>query len=203
MRILKLVFKTKEQLQTACRSSSTGLRVPERTHLTAGEEVMVELRIRPVNGRVFLAGTVKSWTPASPRHGRAATVEFLFSPAELSKVDALLGASEGQLDLAKRKYPRYPVSLPITFLVPGESQPRTGELGEISRGGAFLRADSEPLDVGEDVVIHVLLPGGAVPVPLRGKVASRSQGGVGISFACRDTGGNRRLRELVNRIKVS
>ncbi len=103
----------------------------------------------------------------------------------------------------KRRHPRLPVTIAVTYHREGALDSQPAELLEISLGGAFLRSDHELPAVGEDVVVDVLLPGGAVPVPLQGKVATKTDSGVGLKFVYRDGGGSRRIRELIRRLKAS
>ena len=77
-------------------------------------------------------------------------------------------------------------------------------LDDIGAGGAFIRSVSPP-QPGTPLVLEVLPPGAAVPLSIEGRVAWARQDpgaeGFGVEFRCRDTGGLRRLKELVRRLE--
>jgi Tfp pilus assembly protein PilZ len=205
MQILKMRFVTGDEALSAYRRDlpNGGLFVPTTTSVETGTEVVLELSVRSIPGKALLRGRVLSWRHALPRlRVRAgAVVEFLKQDAE--KRDGWLAALAGTVNLHKRRHPRYPVTMPVTFERDGERGSHSGELAEISVGGAFLRMEEALPEIGDGVVVHVLLPGGAVPVPLQSKVATKNSAGVGIKFVSRDSGGSRRLRELIRRLKAS
>ena len=92
---------------------------------------------------------------------------------------------------------------PVTFHTEGSLDNRPGNLVEISLGGALLRSTMPLPPIESDVVVEVLLPGGAVPVPLSGRVAYHSGSGAGLRFIYRDGGGSRRIREVIRRLRAS
>ncbi len=205
MQILKARFHNRDEFNEVYHRElpNGGMFVATTTPLTEKDPVVVELFVKGLPGKVLLRGEVKSWRPALPRlRVRAgAVVEFLSDEAD--KKDFMLAALSGQVVARKRRHPRLPVTIPVTFHREGALDSRPGELLEISLGGAFLRSEEELPAVGDDVVVDVLLPGGAVPVPLQGKVATRNEAGVGLKFVYRDGGGSRRIRELIRRLKAS
>ena len=205
MQILKARFHNRDEFNEVYHRElpNGGMFVATTTPLTEKDPVVVELFVKGLPGKVLLRGEVKSWRPALPRlRVRAgAVVEFLSDEAD--KKDFMLAALSGQVVARKRRHPRLPVTIPVTFHREGALDSRPGELLEISLGGAFLRSEEELPAVGDDVVVDVLLPGGAVPVPLQGKVATKNEAGVGLKFVYRDGGGSRRIRELIRRLKAS
>ncbi|MFO0657733.1 MAG: PilZ domain-containing protein [Polyangia bacterium] len=205
MQILKARFHNREEFNEVYHRDlpNGGMFVATTTPLSERDPVVVELFVKGLPGKVLLRGEVKSWRPALPRlRVRAgALVEFLSDESE--KKDFMLAALSGQVVARKRRHPRLPVTIPVTFHREGALDSLPGELLEISLGGAFLRSDQDLPAVGDDVVVDVLLPGGAVPVPLQGKVATRNESGVGLKFVYRDGGGSRRIRELIRRLKAS
>ncbi len=205
MQILKARFHNRDEFNEVYHRElpNGGMFVATTTPLTEKDPVVVELFVKGLPGKVLLRGEVKSWRPALPRlRVRAgAVVEFLSDEAD--KKDFMLAALSGQVVARKRRHPRLPVTIPVTFHREGALDSRPGELLEISLGGAFLRSEEELPAVGDDVVVDVLLPGGAVPVPLQGKVATSNESGVGLKFVYRDGGGSRRIRELIRRLKAS
>jgi hypothetical protein len=56
---------------------------------------------------------------------------------------------------------------------------------------------------GTEVVLELLPPGGAAPMPITGRVAYHSGAGMGLKFLYRDGGGSRRIRELIRRIRAA
>ena len=205
MQILKARFHNREEFNEVYHRDlpNGGMFVATTTPLSERDPVVVELFVKGLPGKVLLRGEVKSWRPALPRlRVRAgALVEFLSDESE--KKDFMLAALSGQVVARKRRHPRLPVTIPVTFHREGALDSLPGELLEISLGGAFLRSDQDLPAVGDDVVVDVLLPGGAVPVPLQSKVATRNESGVGLKFVYRDGGGSRRIRELIRRLKAA
>lgn len=213
MQILKARFHSREDFDEAYNSElpNGGLFVPTTTPLQVGDHVVVEVFCKGLPNKVMLRSEVKSWRPALPRlRVRAgALVEFL--PEEAEKRGFMLAALSGEVQAKKRRHVRLPVSIPVTYRTEGSLDSRTGEMVEVSLGGALLRPDPGATDasarelppLGADVVIDVLLPGGAVPVQLAGRVAYLSEAGAGIKFLYRDGGGSRRIRELIRRLKAS
>ena len=58
----------------------------------------------------------------------------------------------------------------------------------------------EQLEIGEDVLVELTMPGGASPISIATQVAYRTPLGYGLKFIYRDGGGSRRLREMVRRL---
>ena len=59
----------------------------------------------------------------------------------------------------KRRHPRVPVNLPISFEVPGQGT-HSGILVDVSMGGAFITTEKPPA-FGVEVIITGNLPGAA------------------------------------------
>lgn len=206
MQILKARFHSREDFDEAYSADlpSGGLFVPTTTPLSAGDKVVVEVFLRGLPNKVMLRSEVMSWRPALPRLRIRAGALVAFLPEENEKTNYMLAALEGQVKVRKRRHTRLPVVIPVTYHSEGNLENHSGELVEISLGGALLRSTGAPLPpLGSDLVIEVLLPGGAVPVPLSGRVAYLSEAGAGIKFLYRDGGGSRRIRELIRRIKAA
>ena len=61
-----------------------------------------------------------------------------------------------------------------------------------------------PLPLDSDIILEVVPPGGAAPIPISGKVSYHvTSGATGVKFLYRDGDGSRRLRELVRRLRAS
>lgn len=205
MQILKARFQNRQDFDEAYHPDlpNGGLFVPTTIPLTTGDQVVVEVFCKGLPNKMLLRCEVRSWRPALPRLRVRAGALVAFLPEEQSKQSFMLRALSGEVEARKRKHPRLPVSLPVTYRIEGSLDGRTGTLLEISLGGALLRADSTQPATDSDVVLDVLLPGGAVPVQLSGRVAYQSPLGAGLRFIYRDGGGSRRLRELMRRLKAS
>jgi Tfp pilus assembly protein PilZ len=205
MQILKARFHSREDFDEAYNSEleNGGLFVATTTPLASGDQVVVEVFCRGLPNKVMLRAEVKTWRPALPRlRIRAgALVEFL--PEEADKRAFMLAALDGQVVARKRRHTRLPVTIPVTYRTEGSLDSHPGEMVEISLGGALLRSEHSLPPLGSEVVLDVLLPGGAVPVPLAGRVAYHSEAGAGIKFIYRDGGGSRRIRELIRRLKAA
>ena len=67
-----------------------------------------------------------------------------------------------------------------------------------------LRKVAGTIPLGAEVVLELLPPGGAAPMPITGRVAYHAgDNGTGLKFIYRDGGGSRRIRELIRRIRAS
>jgi Tfp pilus assembly protein PilZ len=205
MQILKARFQNRQDFDEAYHADlpNGGLFVATTTPLTSGDKVVVEVFCKGLPNKMLLRSEVQSWRPALPRLRVRAGAVVAFLPEEREKGSFMLKALSGQVIAQKRRHPRLPVSLPVAFHVEGSLDSRTGSLLEISLGGALLRAESPLPPMDTEVVLDVLLPGGAVPVALTGRVAYLSENGAGLRFIYRDGGGSRRIRELIRRLKAS
>jgi hypothetical protein len=63
-----------------------------------------------------------------------------------------------------------------------------------------------PCAMGTQVVLELLPPGGAVSLSIEARVVwtrvEPGSEGLGVEFRCRDTGGLRRLKEMVRRLET-
>jgi hypothetical protein len=131
-----------------------------------------------------------------------ATVAFL--PEEEEKRRFILAALAGELQPPRRRHTRIPVTVPVRFRRPGSADVASGDLTEISVGGALLKTPLGTIPLGAEVVLELLPPGGAAPMPITGRVAYHAgDNGTGLKFIYRDGGGSRRIRELIRRIRAS
>lgn len=205
MQILKARFYSREEFDEAYQADlpNGGLFVPTTTPLITGDQVVVEVFCKGLPNKVLLRSEVKSWRPALPRLRIRAGALCAFLPEERDKRSFMLAALDGTVQARKRRHVRLPVSLPMNYRIEGSLDSHTGELLEISLGGALLRTDAPMPPLSADVVLEVLLPGGAVPVQLSGRVAYHAESGAGIKFIYRDGGGSRRLREFIRRLRAA
>jgi Tfp pilus assembly protein PilZ len=206
MQILKARFHGRDDFMEAYQSDPPGgaLFVATTTPLDADENVIVELVCDGLPNKVLFRGTVLAWRPALPRLRVRAGATVAFAPEEEEKRRFILAALAGELNPPKRKHTRIPVAVTVRFRLPGSADFTGGSLTEISVGGALLQTPREQvIPMGTEVVLEILPPGGAAPMPITGRVAYHAPGGNGLKFIYRDGGGSRRIRELIRRIRLS
>ena len=108
--------------------------------------------------------------------------------------------------MAPRRHKRLPVAVPVDFRFKEHADRHEGTLGDIAPGGAFLKTRERPPE-GTPLVLSLTPPGSAAPLLIEGRVAwareAPGEEGLGVEFRCRDTGGLRRLKELVRRLETS
>src|SRR3954470_17138176 len=171
--------------------------------LEADENVIVELVCAGLPNKVLFRGTVLAWRPALPRLRVRAGATVAFAPEEDDKRRFVVAALSGDLKPPKRKHTRIPVAVPVRYRIPGNTDVQSGHLTEISVGGALLKSGDGTVELGTEVVLELLPPGGAAPMSIAGKVAYHAPGGTGLKFVYRDGGGSRRIRELIRRIRAA
>jgi hypothetical protein len=76
-------------------------------------------------------------------------------------------------------------------------------ISEIGVGGALLTTP-EPLPIDTELTVEVTPPGAAAPLAIAGRVSYHvPSGGSGLRFVSRDGDGDRRLRELIRRLRAA
>ncbi len=208
MRILKARYRGAADFLAAYQTSFVGggIVFPTREHASVGEPVVVEVRFPELGDRLLLRSTVAWRRGARVREGLPASVGVEFDATETRKRDFLLAVARGESvsEVVQRNHRRLPVSLPVRWHVKDARDERPAVLGDIGPGGAFLRTDQHP-DEGTSIVVELLPPGGAVPLSIEARVAwhrlDSGREGFGVEFRCRDTGGLRRLKEMVRRLE--
>jgi Tfp pilus assembly protein PilZ len=208
MRILKARYRGAADFLAAYQVSLAGggLYFPTREHVTVGEPVVVEVRFPELGDRLLLRGTVTWRRGARVREGTPAGVGVEFDAAEAIKRDFLLGVARGEAatHVVQRNHRRLPISLPVRWHIKDERDERAAVISDIGPGGAFL-VTTQPCATGTQVILELLPPGGAAPLSIEARVAwSRHEPGAegfGVEFRCRDTGGLRRLKEMVRRLE--
>lgn len=169
--------------------------------LEAAAPVIVELVCEGLPNKVLIRGSVVSWRPALPRLRVRAGAVVQFSAEEEQKRRFILQALAGEVSPARRRHARIPVQLPVRYRSVGATESSTGELIEISVGGALL--GGERIALGTDLVVDIVPPGGATAIEIAGRVSYYTPHATGLRFMYRDGGGSRRLRELIRRICAS
>lgn len=204
MNILKVRFRTNREFEEHYQEDlpEGGLFCPTTKAFQNDEYVIIELSLPALPNKLMIKGKVKSWRAAQPRMRVRAGAIIEFSKSERLKRDYILsnlaGTGSGGV---KRKYPRLPIDIPVTYRIKDETQTYDSSLSEISAGGAMLRTES-PLPLASVLVIDLLPPGAAKPVSITGKVTYHlATGDSGLKFVYRDSGGAKRLKEWVRRIR--
>lgn len=203
MQILKARFRGRDDFMEAYQADRPhgALFVATTTPLDTSEDVIVELVCDGLPNKVLIRGTVVAWRPALPRLRVRAGATVEFAADEDDKRRFILAALAGELKPPKRKHTRIPVAVPVRFRMPGSAEQLEGELTEISVGGALLKSTIGKPSMGTEIVLELLPPGGAAPMPITGRVAYHTSSATGLKFIYRDGGGSRRIRELIRRIR--
>jgi Tfp pilus assembly protein PilZ len=202
MLILKTRFRNKSEFLEAYNEDLPhgGLFCPTTRVLQENDEVVVEVHFPGLPNKMMLRGQVVWWRSALPRLRVRAGAMVTFLEEECDKRDFILRSAEGDSQNAiKRRHPRIPVELEVRWKTVEDSDFRKAVLRDISIGGALLVTD-EQLQPGDDVVVELITPGGASPIPIAGKVTYAADTGAGVRFTYRDGGGSQRLREVVRRL---
>jgi Tfp pilus assembly protein PilZ len=211
MQILKGRYRTKEEFLGSLVSASGELAeqdpdplvfVGVREPIGDGEAVLVEVRFPELTDRSILRGEVV-WRRSGAR-GQRAGVAVRLEPTERHKLDFLRAVARGVGRSWLRNHRRLPVALACDWRVIEARDHTPAELSDIGPGGAFVRTLA-PAPEGTAIVIAVIPPGAAAPLSIEGRVAwarsENGESGMGVEFRCRDTGGLRRLKELVRRLE--
>ncbi len=204
MIILKLRIRTAEEWLELAPTLGEPIFVPTTDEIDKGQQVIVEVASQILPNKVLIRGTVVSWRPALPRmRVRAgATVEVVGD--EQIKLTFLGDVLSGKrTDFARRKHHRLPVSVAVRYRLAQSSSYVESAISEIGVGGALLTT-REPLPIDSELTLEVVPPGAAAPIAIAGKVSYHvPSGGSGLRFMTRDGDGDRRLRELIRRLRES
>jgi Tfp pilus assembly protein PilZ len=206
MVILKLKVRTGEEWRELAPGDSVSepMFVPTTDELEAGQGVILEVASPLLPNKVLIRGTVQAWRPALPRMRVRAGATVELASDEQPKLTFLLGVFSGKLtDVPRRKHQRLPVAMPVRYRTVASSAMMDSALTEIGVGGALL-ATTDPLPLGTELTIEVVPPGGAAPIAIAGTVTYHvPAGGTGLRFVTRDSDGDRRLRELIRRLRAA
>jgi len=202
--ILNLRIKSIDEWRELAPAMDGPIFVPTTDEVEAGQQVIIEVSSQLLPNKVLVRGTVQSWRPALPRmRVRAgATIEpSNEEQVKLAFLDEVLAGKK--TDVQRRKHHRLPVSVGVRYRVATSSTFVDGELTEIGVGGALLTT-KDPLAIESDLTLEIVPPGGAAPLAIAGKVSYQTaNGGTGLRFLTRDADGDRRLRELIRRLRAS
>ncbi|WP_053333154.1 PilZ domain-containing protein [Haliangium ochraceum] len=206
MQILKIRYRTNEEFDEHYQPDMPhgGLFCPTTSPLEEGDAVIIELSVPALPNKVLIRGTVRSWRPALPRLRVRAGAMVEFAPEEEQKRSFIVETVSGtRSPTTRRKHTRLPVSIPVRYRTANEANFHDTTLIEISVGGAMLATEA-PIPLDTDVIVEITPPGAVSPLSISGKAAyHNATGGTGVKFMYRDSGGSRRLRELVRRLRQS
>jgi len=153
------------------------LYAPEDQRAQDGEETALEI--------YFTREQTSFRTRAVPRRQGASPARGLlcyeFPPRQKRTLDMLVSFLRGSEIVAKRRAPRFRVSIVCDVAIGGQFQPT--HIEDIGKGGAYLIANDEP-DVGTRVTLRFPASYLGAPVQIEGEVAWKKRGalGFGISF---------------------
>ena len=103
----------------------------------------------------------------------------------------------------RRRHLRLPVSLQVRYRHANSAAWTECMVSEIGVGGALL-STSTPLPIDTELTLEVVPPGSAAPLEIAGRCSYHvPTGGSGLRFVSRDGDGDRRLRELIRRLRAS
>jgi Tfp pilus assembly protein PilZ len=206
MNILQLRIKTAEEWRELAPSETVAepIFVPTTDELNAGDSVIVEISSNLLPNKVLIRGAVQSWRPALPRMRVRAGATIQLHKDEQIKLTFLHEVLSGKrTDVQRRKNARLPVHFACRYRVAASSAFVDSAISEIGVGGALLTTAS-PLPLETELTVELTPPGAAAPIAIASRVSYHApSGGSGLRFVSRDGDGDRRLRELVRRLRAS
>lgn len=178
--------------------------VPTTDELEPGQQVVIEISSALLPNKVLIRGVVQAWRPALPRMRVRAGATIALAADEQTKLTFLNEVFSGKrTDVPRRRHHRLPVSVPVRYRLANSSTYVDSTISEIGVGGALLTT-TEPLPIDTELTLEVTPPGGAAPIAIAGRVSYHvPTGGSGLRFVSRDGDGDRRLRELIRRLRAS
>ena len=206
MIILKLRIRTAEEWQELAPNETAGepIFVPTTDEIDKGQHVIIEVASQILPNKVLIRGTVLAWRPALPRMRVRAGATIEVAADEQVKLTFLHEVLSGKrTEFARRKHHRLPVSVSVRYRLAQSSSYVESAISEIGVGGALLTT-REPLPIDSELTLEVVPPGAAAPIAIAGRVSYHvPSGGSGLRFMTRDGDGDRRLRELIRRLRES
>jgi hypothetical protein len=206
MTILKLRIKTAEEWRELAASESVAepIFVPTTDELEANQRVIVEVSSSLLPNKVLIRGTIHAWRPALPRMRVRAGATVKLDTDEQAKLTFLHEVLSGRrTDVPRRRHHRLPVQVQCRYRVANSPTFVESEISEIGVGGALLTT-ADPIPIDTEITLEVTPPGAAAPIAIAGRVSYHvPTGASGLRFVTRDGDGDRRLRELVRRLRAS
>ena len=206
MVILKLRIRSADEWRELAPSDSVSetVFIPTTDELEAGQQVIIEVSSALLPNKVLIRGSVQAWRPALPRMRVRAGATVELAADEQVKLTFLHEVFSGKrTDVPRRRHHRLPVSVSVRYRITHSSNYVDSAISEIGVGGALLTTP-EPLPIDTDLTLEVVPPGGAAAIEIAGRVSYHvPSGGSGLRFVSRDGDGERRLRELIRRLRAS
>jgi hypothetical protein len=206
MNILRLRIKSADEWRELAPSENVAepIFVPTTDELKSGESVIVEISSNLLPNKVLIRGSVQSWRPALPRMRVRAGATVQLDVDEQVKLTFLHDVLSGKrTDVPRRRHHRLPVQFACRYRVASSSTFVDSAISEIGVGGALLTTQT-PLPLETELTLEVTPPGAAAPIAIAGRVSYHApSGGSGLRFVSRDGDGDRRLRELIRRLRAS
>ena len=206
MNILRLRIKSADEWRELAPSENVTepIFVPTTDELKSGEQVIVEISSNLLPNKVLIRGSVQSWRPALPRMRVRAGATVQLDVDEQVKLTFLHDVLSGKrTDVPRRRHHRLPVQFACRYRVANSPSFVDSAISEIGVGGALLTT-ATPLPLETELTLEVTPPGAAAPIAIAGRVSYHApSGGSGLRFVSRDGDGDRRLRELIRRLRAS
>ena len=206
MVILKLRIRSADELRELAPSDSVNepVFIPTTDELEAGQAVIIEVSSALLPNKVLVRGAVQTWRPALPRMRVRAGATVELASDEQVKLTFLHEVFSGKrTDVPRRRHHRLPVSVSVRYRVTNSSSYVDSAISEIGVGGALLTTP-DPLPLDTELTIEVIPPGAAGAIEIAGRVSYHvPTGGTCLRFVSRDGDGDRRLRELIRRLRAS
>lgn len=206
MVILKLRIRSADEWRELAPSESVSetVFIPTTDELEAGQQVIIEVSSALLPNKVLVRGNVQTWRPALPRMRVRAGATVELATDEQVKLTFLHEVFSGKrTDVPRRRHHRLPVSVSVRYRITNSSNYVESAISEIGVGGALLTTP-EPLPIDTELTVEVVPPGGAAAIEIAGRVSYHvPTGGSGLRFVSRDGDGERRLRELIRRLRAS
>ncbi len=206
MNILRLRIKSADEWRELAPSENVTepIFVPTTDELKTGEQVIVEISSNLLPNKVLIRGAVQAWRPALPRMRVRAGATVQLDVDEQVKLTFLHDVLSGKrTDVPRRRHHRLPVQFACRYRVANSPSFVDSAISEIGVGGALLTTSS-PLPLDTELTLEVTPPGAAAPIAIAGRVSYHApSGGSGLRFVSRDGDGDRRLRELIRRLRAS
>lgn len=206
MNILRLRIKSADEWRELAPSENVTepIFVPTTDELKTGEQVIVEISSNLLPNKVLIRGAVQAWRPALPRMRVRAGATVQLDIDEQVKLTFLHDVLSGKrTDVPRRRHHRLPVQFACRYRVANSPSFVDSAISEIGVGGALLTT-STPLPLDTELTLEVTPPGAAAPIAIAGRVSYHApSGGSGLRFVSRDGDGDRRLRELIRRLRAS
>lgn len=209
MVILKLRIRSADEWRELAPGESVNepVFVPTTDELEPGQEVIIEVASQLLPNKVLVRGNVQTWRPALPRMRVRAGATIDLAQEEQTKLTFLHEVFSGKrTDVPRRKHHRLPVSVQVRYRLANSPSYVDSAISEIGVGGALLTSPEggQPLPIDTELTLEVVPPGAAASIAIASRVSYHTpSGGTGLRFVSRDGDGDRRLRELIRRLRAA